>query len=700
LTDQKTDILWRVHLVYFLTALFALLIMGRVLYIQFVEGEQWVEMARSSTVRYVNIDAVRGDIYADDGRLLATSVPNYEIRMDMSSHVVSDQIFYAGVDSLALQLSRLFGDRSQARYRAALVQARKNQDRYYLLKRNVSYTELIQLRNFPVLRLGRYQGGLIVVERSRREMPYRTLAARTIGYEREGVYVGLEGAYRQYLEGTSGKRLMQRTSGGHWMPINDENEIQPENGMDVITTINVRIQDITENALLKQLQKYRADYGTAVVMEVATGKIKAISNLSRMPSGNYEETFNYAVGESTEPGSTFKLATMIAILEDGVAKPDDILHTGNGRIRYADRTMSDARDEGFGDISLKEAFEFSSNVGISKVIYDGYSKNPQRFVDRIKTLGIDKPLGLEISGEGQPLIKDVKSQGWSGVSLPWMAIGYEVSLTPLQTLSLYNAVANNGRMMKPMFVEEIRRTGKPLVRFQPTVINRSIASSSTLSTIQEMLTGVVENGTAKNIYTPVYPIAGKTGTAQIAQNRHGYKTANGVTYQASFAGYFPADNPQYSCIIVINNPRGWIYTGSQVAAPVFREISDKIFATHMTLPDPGHGESRLAALPRFRAGHRDDLKTIYKEFDCRLQNEPGSAWVSAIVQSDTVSLRERKMAENLVPDVNGMGLRDALYVLENAGLRVRYAGRGTVRRQSLLPGTRIVNGNQIYLELN
>lgn len=688
---------------YFVTAVFALLIILKVVYIQVAEGEHWRQVAESATLRYVSIDAARGDIRADDGRLLATSIPVYEIRMDMSRRVVSDEVFFAGIDSLALNLSRLFRDRSAAQYKNALMQARSEQDRYFLVKRNVSYPQLTQVRQFPIFRLGRFRGGLVVTERTRREMPYRTLAARTIGYEREGVYVGLEGAYREFLEGSQGKRLMQRTSGGNWMPINDENEIQPKNGMDLITTINVRMQDFTEDALRRQLQRYRADYGTAVVMEVATGKVKAISNLSLNSRGEYEELFNFAIGESTEPGSTFKLASVMAVLEDGFASPDDIIHTGNGSIRYADRIMRDARQGGHGTITLHEAFALSSNVGVSKIIHDAYKDRPERFINRIRGMGLDKPLGLEIFGEGLPQIKDVNSPGWSRVSLPWISIGYEVALTPMQMLAFYNAVANQGRMMRPMFVEEIRHTGKIVKRYQPVVLNRSIASQSTIETVRNMMEEVVETGTARNIQTPVYRIAGKTGTAQVAQTRHGYRSPSGVTYQASFAGYFPAGDPVYSCIVVIHNPKGYIYTGSQVAAPVFREIADKIFATQMLLPESGQdslSQPLLAALPPVRSGNLEDIRQIYAAFDCKMLDTAETGWGVAVVRNDTVSISDREIIENLVPEVVGMGLRDALYILENAGMQVRFSGRGVVRRQSIAPGLRIQPGSTIYLELN
>ena len=702
MTNKKSDILWRIYLVYFLTVAFGVAILIRVVYIQFVQGDYWRELARSSTMRYVNIDAVRGDILADDGRLLATSVPVYEIRMDLSRTVVSDEVFNKGIDSLAFNLSRLFRDRSQADYKRSLLQARRNQDRYFLVKRNVSYHQLVELRTFPVFRLGRFRGGLVVVERNRRETPFKSLASRTIGYEREGVYVGLEGAYRSHLEGVQGKRLMQRISGGNWMPVNDENEIRSQNGKDIITTLNINMQDVVESALMKQLNRYSAKHGTVVVMEVATGKVKAISNLTRNSSGRYEETFNYAIGEAAEPGSTFKLASMIALLEEGVVGPDDFVQTGDGRITYYDRVMRDAKEGGFGTITVSEVFALSSNVGISRLVYENFKDKPERFVNRLNSLRIDQPLGLEIRGEGNPFIPSPDSNGWSRVTLPWMSIGYNVSMTPMQILALFNAIANDGKMMKPMFVEEVRQTGRTLERFEPQVLKRSICSQSTLGIVRNMLEEVVESGTASGIKSSVYKIAGKTGTAQVANVSGGYRSSDRVVYRASFAGYFPADNPVYSMIVMVHDPKGWVYTGSQVAAPVFREIADKIFATQLNINDNYLETPVMASFPDVLSGQINDLKAIYRVFDCKLKIEDKQVkWANArLASNDTIVVAEREMISNLVPNVVGMGLRDALYVLENAGMRVRFSGRGMVRTQSVRPGTRIVPGSEIVIRLS
>lgn len=700
MSGNKNDLFWRVYLVYIATVAFALLIIIKVAYIQIIEGDHWKEQARIASMKYFNIEAIRGDICAEDGRLLATSVPIYDIRMDASPSVVKDSVFRKHVDSLALGLSTIFRDRGMAEYKRDLVEARKKNDRYFLVKRNVNYTQLKELRKLPLFRDGRFKGGFIVVEKSRREMPYKSLASRTIGYEREGVYVGLEGAYRKDLEGISGKRLMQRISGGNWMPVNDENEINPRNGNDLITTIDVNIQDVAENALRKQLMSTGADYGTAVLMEVATGHIKAITNLSKTSRGTYEELFNYAVGESTEPGSTFKLASMIVALEDGIVKPEDLINTGNGRHQFFDRVMTDSKEGGYGQISVQRAFEVSSNVGLSKIIYEAYQKNPSKFTERIKAMGLDKPLGVEISGEGMPVLNEPGSKAWSGISLPWMAIGYGVSMTPLQILTFYNAVANNGRMVKPMFVKEIRHTGKTIQKYDAQVLNRSICSRSTIEAVHQMLIGVVEEGTAQNIKNPVYKIAGKTGTAQIANTKYGYRTSTGRTYRASFVGFFPADNPQYSCIVVINNPSGYAYYGSLVAAPVFKEIADKVYASRLDLHPVEYLENAVASIPSISGGTMQDALAIYRKFDCKVITDGKSEWVRAMAQSDTVRVKGREVIENLVPNVVGMSLKDALYLLENSGLRVRFTGRGLVRKQSVSPGSRISPNGVIFLELS
>ena len=698
---EKNQILQRVYIVYFAMSVLGLLIFSRAVLIQVVEGDHWRARAEAATLRFETVEAVRGNIFAEDGRLLATSVPEYDIRMDLDPEVISQQVFRNGIDSLALRLSQLFGNRSPAHYRAVIMNARRNQERYFLLKRNVTHEEMLQLRDFPIFRLGRFRGGLIVVPRTRREMPNRNLAARTIGYMAEGVYVGLEGAFNDVLKGNDGKRLLQRTTGGYWIPIDDAEQIVPENGKDIVTTINITIQDIVENALLSKLHETQAQFGTAVVMEVATGKIRAISNLTRSESGTYSELFNYAIAESSEPGSTFKLASVMALLEHGKVAPEDIVHTGNGEMLFYDRRMRDARKGGFGSITVQHAFEVSSNVGISRLVHQAYKDNPRQFVNQIKEMGLGEKLDIEISGEGSPFITQPGNPSWSRVSLPWMSIGYEVMQTPLQILSFYNAVANGGKKMRPMLVQQISEMGRPIKEFSPQVIDRSIASASTIEKVQRMMEGVVENGTARNIRSPHYRIAGKTGTVQVAYAGRGYRNIEGGrSYRSSFVGYFPANQPVYSCIVIIHNPRGYIFTGGQIAAPVFKEIADRVFATHLQLPPLENPDSVMIQLPSFRNAHRADLRNIYSMFGERFRTNSNQEWFSAQAFGEEIQATPREKAENVIPDVKGMSLSDAIYVLENTGLRVRFNGRGIVASQSIQPGTQLIRGNTILLHLD
>lgn len=701
MTDKKGDILWRVYLIYVIFFVFAIIILARVVYIQFVQGDFWRQKAKEATLRYINIDAIRGDICSNDGSLMATSVPIFEVRCDLSKKTIPDELFNKNVDSLALCLSQLFPEFSKATYKEQLVKARRSNSRYYLIKRNVTYAQLKKIKTFPIFKLGRYKGGLIVEQKTRREKPFRYLAERTIGFERKGnYYVGLEGAYSNILAGQSGKRLMQKIADGVWMPLNDDNEIEPKNGNDIITTIDINIQDVAEHSLMNHLQKHDATHGCVIVMEVETGYIRAIANLTRTAPGVYEEKYNYAIGESSEPGSTFKLASMIVALDDGVVKITDKINTYNGKIRYADREMSDSHDGGYGVITVKEAFSVSSNVAISKIIYDNYKNNPSRFTDKLYKMGLNKPLDITIPGEGLPQIKNPKNKTWSKVSLPWMAIGYEVSLTPLQILTLYNAVANNGKMMKPQFVTEIRQTGKTIQHFDPQILNNQICKPSTIANVKEMLEEVVENGTAKNIKNSIYKIAGKTGTAQVAMANLGYKSSSKINYKASFAGYFPADNPKYSCIVVINNPNMGAYYGSAVAAPVFKEVADKIYATELNIHSNQLIMVENSIIPKIGIGFKDDVEAIYKYFGLKVvDNAPDNNIICPKITNKQVVCESYDYKNVTVPDVIGMNLSDALYVLENAGINVKFSGKGKVLSQSIAKGSRITENSTMFLQL-
>ncbi|HKL67398.1 MAG TPA: penicillin-binding protein, partial [Bacteroidales bacterium] len=604
-----------------------------------------------------------------------------------------------GINGLCDGLSKIIGLRSAASWKRDLTNARRKGERYYLIKRRVSHNTLKELKELPVFREGRYRGGFIAESENRRLKPHIRLASRTIGNLTKGSsgnVVGLEGAYDDELTGVSGSVLKQRLTGGAWMPVNDKNSVEPRDGNDVLTTINVDLQDVAESALEKQLSRHNAHHGVAILMEVETGDIKAMANLEVGDDGFYHESYNYAVGESTEPGSTFKLASFITALEDGVANLDDTIDTGDGSVKYYDKTIRDSKRGGYGKITAREVFEKSSNVGTAKIIYENYKGRPGDYVDRLYRMGLNDKVGIDIKGEGVPLIRYPGDKYWSGISLPMMSHGYEVQMTPLQVLTFYNAVANGGRMMKPRIVREVRYHGQTIERIEPDVLNPAICSKSTIEKARSLLKGVVERGTATNLNNGIYKIAGKTGTAQIANEKYGYKHGGRVSYQASFVGYFPADDPVYSCIVVVNAPSNSVYYGNLVAGPVFREISDKVYATHF-YKEPATGDKW--SLPGIKNGYREDTEFLLAQYGIPYEQENRTAWVKPVASDDTVKMVKLELIQNLVPDVRGMGIKDALFLLENAGLKVKAEGRGKVYRQSVRPGLRIDPGSTIKIEL-
>ena len=684
----------------------ALVIVGRILYLQFIVGDEFRKKAEDLTMKYVSIEPNRGDIYSNDGkRLLSTSVPFYEIRMDLNSSALSNRVFNSGIDSLSLCLSRMLRDKSKSEYKKELISARNKGERYHLISRRISHQQLQEMKEFPIFRLGRYKGGFIVIQINRRIRPHHMLAARTIGYLSEsesGNIVGIEGAYDQYLKGVTGVRLMQKTAGNVWIPVSDRNEVEPKNGFDLITTIDVNIQDVAENALLKQLKLHNAHHGCAVLMEVETGEVKAIVNLQRNQRGDYEETYNYAIAESTEPGSTFKLMSLIAAMEDGYVEPEDTVDTGKGSIKYYDKVIRDTREEGYGKITVQNAFEVSSNVGISQIINKYYKDNEEKFVDRLYRMHLNEPLKIDIKGEGIPHIQHPDDPLWSGISLPMMSHGYEVRMTPLHVLTFYNAIANDGKMVKPIFVKEITNYGRTIKSYSTEVIDPSICSRSTLKKAQKMLEGVVEKGTAMNLKNENFRIAGKTGTAQIANEKYGYKVNAKISYQASFVGYFPAEKPEYSCIVVINSPSSAVYYGNLVAGPVFKEIANKVYASRLDMHEAvNHRKTELAEIPYSKNGNKDELKIVLDYLD--IPSTPGSVesdWVATTRKEDHIGVNDLNFGRGLVPNVKEMGLKDAIYLLENTGLVVEVRGKGKVVNQSILAGSRVRKGDRIILTMS
>ncbi|GAA3512913.1 penicillin-binding protein [Aquimarina addita] len=645
-------------------SVFAILVLVKLVNTQFVEGDMYRAKGEERVFKTFDIPANRGNLYDSKGNLLATSVPKYDIRFDAVT--VNDKDFRDHIKGLCESLSKEFG-KPASHYNKVLRAAKANKNRYFLIRRNMGYSQYMRVKNFPLFSFGANRGGLIVEQRTVREHPIGKIAERTVGYERQddqGYYtrVGLEGAYGPFLRGKEGKRKKQKIAKNQWKPIGDVNEVEPQDGYDVISTIDVNVQDITHHALLAQLEEFDAEHGTVVVMETKTGEIKAISNLGRTKSGKYYEKLNYAVGESHEPGSTFKLMAMVAALEDNVIDSSYVVDTENGRVKFYDRVVKDSKWGGYGEISAAKAFELSSNTAFAKIIDENYKEDPKKFVNRLMNMGLHKTLGLSIKGEGKPKIPYPGDKDWYGTTLPWMAHGYGVALTPLQTLSFYNAIANDGEMVKPRFIKEVKAWDRTKEKFDKEVINSAVCSKETAKIAQEMMKNVVVRGTATNLQTDNFQIAGKTGTCW-----GNYGKDREREYISSFAGYFPAEDPRYSCIVVIHKPdkkKG--YYGNIVAAPVFKEIALKVYNDIPVV---------------------DEVTSIITT----------SKLVS---QSYEAYYKKSRKYKTIMPDVVGMPVMDVISLLENMGLKVDVRGSGNVKTQSIEPGVKVKANQTIRLELS
>jgi cell division protein FtsI (penicillin-binding protein 3) len=662
-----------------------------------------------------DMEAVRGNIFDANGALLATSLPYYEVAVDINAPSIPEKFYKENRDSLCLMLSNLFQDKSQREYLKILNKARKDNDRYVVLKRNVSYKDLQTLKTFPIFRKGK-RGGLVTLQTNRRERPFQMLAGRTIGMARAGIKpVGLEGAFDSVLMGVSGKRLMQKIAGDVWRPINDENEVEPKDGSDLYTTIDINLQDVATHALLKTLIKNDASHGCAILMEVKTGEIKAIANLTKSydDSVSYSESFNYAIGYPTEPGSTFKLASMLAVIDDYGVSLDEKINVGNGECTYYNKTVKDAHNPEAPVLTVQRVFETSSNVGVTKLITKYYSKNPQQFADKLNSFHLNRKLGIAIPGEGIPFIPQTRTKHWSGITLPQLSYGYESLITPLHTLTLYNAVANDGKMVKPRFVKEIRRNGVTVRRFESEILIDQIVKKETITKAKKLLEGVVQNGSGKTLNITAFKVGGKTGTAQIAKlgaRKGSGKTAYGDvgdrSYQASFVGYFPADNPLYTCIVVINSPSNGVYYGAAVAGPVFKEIAEKVYSSSINCIDAlNHKRNLITKVPDVITAKSDELNEVAKAFLIPIKQKDSDKYVhrdrrdSAKLYLSELNI-ETQLKKGIMPNLSGMSAKDALFLLENNGMYVRLQGFGTVKKQSIEPGQRFSKGNKIILTLS
>lgn len=668
MATTETNILNRLYFVAGCMFVFALAVVFKLFSIQFIQGDAYRQLAEKRTVKDFDIAPNRGNVYSSDGSLLATSIPKYDIRLDAVQ--AQQAVFDEHIGALADSLSAYKG-KSASYYKDIIRKARRNKNRYFLLARNISYSDYIRLRNFPLLNKGAIGGGLIVEQTTRREHPMGEIAARSIGYERfdeDGNVsrAGIDGAFgEKYLRGVKGKRLKQKIGNGQWKPIADFDQVEPQDGYDVYTTIDVNIQDIAHHSLLGQLEKYEAEHGCVVVMEVKTGEIKAIANLAITSKGTYYEKRNYAVYESHEPGSTFKVMAMMAALEDKVIDTSTVIDAANGRKYFYGRVINDS-GHGYGKISAAKALEVSSNIGLATIIDDNYAKDPMRFINHIKRWKLNDSLDIPIQGEGIPNIPEPGKSNWSKNALPSMAYGYNLAITPLQTLTFYNAIANGGQMIKPRFIRSVKSFDKDIEVFDKEVLVNKICSDKTLAEIKDILKNIVIRGTGQRMYSETFSMAGKTGTARTDYANY-EEWIKERKYISSFAGYFPADNPKYSCIVVIHKPSTKVgYYGADVSGPVFKRIAQKIYTDTPLI---------------------DEVKTL--EFKNDL----------VINEYETYFENARKYKE-LMPSVVGMPAMDAIALLENlqVNIKVKLKGSGTVRSQSIEKHQKLKPNQTIVLE--
>ncbi|MDI1316453.1 penicillin-binding protein [Flavobacterium sp.] len=666
---EDKHISYRIYLVAFSIFLMAIGIIFQLTKIQWSQGDYYRKLAKERTVRNFVIPANKGNVYSADGSLLATSIPNYNIRFDAMAP--KGDAFDKNVNSLSDSLSKMLGKPSSF-YNTQLRMARSNKNRYLLIARDLSYTEYIKIKGFPMFNLGANKGGIITEQETVREHPIGKIAERTIGYDRideNGIRVGkgLEWSFRKYLNGKDGKVMKQKIAKGQWKPIRDVNEVDPQDGYDVISTIDVYIQDIAHHALLKQLKQFKAEHGCVIVMETKTGKIKAISNLGKLKEtdSTYFETQNYAIAESHEPGSTFKLVDMIALLDDNKIDTSAVFDSKGGIVVYGKDKVRDSHEGGYGKISLARGFEVSSNTIMVQAVYENYKNNPQQFIDRIVNMGLDRPLGLPFQGEGKPIVHKPGEKGWNRNTLPWMAFGYSVAMTPLQTLTLYNAVANNGEMVKPQFVSEIKEWNNVIKNYDKQVINPKICSAETIKKLKAVLQNVVKKGTGSKLYSKDFSMAGKTGTAQA---NYGHSGGSEKHYISSFVGYFPADHPKYSCIVVVHKPNtsGNNYYGADVAGPVFKRIAQKIFTDSPSTNEITNLNRKIS---------KQEL--AYDDYKIKASTEM-----------------------KVIPNLRGMSGMDAVALLENLGIKVKLKGIGKVKNQSIQSGEPITKNTIITLELS
>jgi len=712
--DVKRDILWRVYLSFIGIVLISVLVLGRAFYIQKFQGNHWRSMSDSLHQKFIALDAERGTIYSDDGQMLSTSIPTFDIYIDFNADGLREKKgkrFTENIDSFAVSLANHFKDKTSEQYKKELQLAFKKNERYYPLKKKLSFEVYKVFRDFPLVRLGRNKSGVIVEVNSKRETPFGLLANRTIGLSREfkdannkakKQNVGLERSYDTVLSGHDGLKLVRYIAGGTAVPV-EGSQTDPVNGKDVFTNIDVNIQDITETALMRMMLQCEGPYGTAIVMETNTGKIKAMANLGRRPDGTYWEDDNYAL-RVTEPGSTIKLATLLSVLEKGSSSINDMVQVGGaGRLEVAPgKVVVDAERHSASSLSVKDCFAHSSNVGMSQLAYKAFGSNPSEIKQYYHKFHLDERSPVDLMNVPKPTMAPLSTaKGEAGLgNMLWMSFGYAIQVSPLHILTLYNAVANNGKMMKPYLVNSIQSNGVLTKQFQPTVMDESICKPGVIKNAQESMRAVVTEGTARKALAGMpFAVAGKTGTAHVSDGA--IKYAHGV-YQATFVGYFPADKPQFTCIVVIRTkPHAASHYGGTVAAPVFKEIATKLYAMYVEKKNPSMYAAVKDNSNFFYAGYANDIKNVFKAMNMPYRDSVATnGWASVYANNFQPVMKTTTVRRQVMPNVRGMGLKDAIYLLENMGLKVAAKGRGKITMQSVAPGTALAKGITVILELS
>ncbi len=712
--DPRSDTLWRTYLCYFLVLLFGIAIIVKIIVVQAKDSKELQDMAEKREYRVETLEASRGIIFSSDDQVMAISVPYYDVFFDFQS--VDSTVLVNNIDSLCLQMAQLFPKRNPAQWKEFFAIGMAKKSRYYKIGLNITQAELRQMQQFVIFNRGLYKGGLIPKKKIKREHPYKDLASLMLGManEEKGYYFGLEGAYNDYLRGQDGHRLVRRIHHGGWIPVTSDDDVDAQNGDDLITTFDIKLQDIVETALNHTLTENKAEQGCAILMDVETGYVKALANLRlNHETGLYEESYNVALAERYEPGSVFKIASMTVLLSQKDVNLDDKVNIGTGPIKFSNRTMKDDHSFAQGGIcTVQEVIEQSSNKGTAVLINKNYAMHPEKYVDGLYALGLNKKIGTGITGEAQPVIKhpnDKTKDGrklWSKVSLPWMSIGYEVNVTPMHLIMLYNAIANGGRMMKPQFVTEIRRGSQTVKSFEPIVLNEQIANPDAIKKLQTMLEGVVIRGTAKRQFQGcVVKVAGKTGTAQYYDRVQGYAYHEpGIgrkLYNTTFVGYFPAEKPRYSCIVMVSRARGRFWAAGSVSAPGFREIAEKVYAMRIGT----HEDDTLAPVSPVstepvivrHSKEASYLSGIDNPFNDYAIN---GDWVTVQqTESGQTHLTAAQLKPDIVPNLIGMDITDAVYILENMGVKTEFVGQGTVKEQSLHAGDTLKANSVIRLKL-